>query len=147
MAQHRCSSQRSRHIERRYLHIRNLVAEGHIVVKYIPTADNPADVLTKPLAREPYEKHTSMLYNNVGSGSNATACNGIVSNADAERRHTAIISSAYAALPRISQVHTDGAPSFEAPLRRPLYGAAHAAPRHAAAAHYTSASLHAGDNA
>jgi len=54
---------RSRHIERRYLKVRELVAQGHIVVKYKPTADNHADVLTKPLPRDVHERHVSALLN------------------------------------------------------------------------------------
>ena len=50
LAKHRSSSKRSRHIERRYLHIRELVFDGHIEVRYIPTAENPAELLTKPLS-------------------------------------------------------------------------------------------------
>ena len=61
LANHRSSSARSRHIERRYLYIRDLVHQGIIEVRYIPTDDNPADLLTKPLARDPYSRHTAAL--------------------------------------------------------------------------------------
>ena len=37
LARHRSSSARSRHIERRYLYIRDLVHQGIIEVRYIPT--------------------------------------------------------------------------------------------------------------
>ena len=57
------SCQRSRHIERRYLKLRELVAAGHVRVEYCPTADNHADALTKPLAKEPYRRHTDALLN------------------------------------------------------------------------------------
>ena len=57
------SCQRSRHIERRYLKIRELVAQGHIKVVYKPTADNHADVLTKSLPREVHDKHCDALMN------------------------------------------------------------------------------------
>ena len=57
------SCQRSRHIERRYLKVRELVAAGHIKVVYCPTADNHADALTKPLAKEPFRRHADALLN------------------------------------------------------------------------------------
>ena len=57
------SCQRSRHIERRYLKIRELVAQGHIKVVYKPMADNHADVLTKSLPRELHDKHCDALMN------------------------------------------------------------------------------------
>ena len=53
---------RSRHIERRYLKIREWVAGGHIVVKFVPTAENRADVFTKPLATNDFERHVAALF-------------------------------------------------------------------------------------
>ena len=55
------SCQRSRHIERRYLRVRELVAAGDIVVKFIETALNPADILTKPLEFPDFERHSRAL--------------------------------------------------------------------------------------
>ena len=43
------SCTRSRHIERRYLWVRELVHRGEVVVRYCPTSENVADALTKPL--------------------------------------------------------------------------------------------------
>ena len=57
------SCRRSRHIERRYLKVRELVAQGHIVVRYKPTADNRADVLTKPLPPAVHRLHVDALMN------------------------------------------------------------------------------------
>merc|ERR1712070_733564 len=51
------SCQRSRHIERRYLKLRELVADGEIIVKHVNTDDNHADVLTKPLDAEAFDFH------------------------------------------------------------------------------------------
>jgi hypothetical protein len=48
---------RTRHIERRYLKIRELIDSGHIEVKYVNTNDNTADVLTKALPRVDFERH------------------------------------------------------------------------------------------
>ena len=57
------SCQRSRHIHRRYLKLRELCASGQIVVRYCPTADNHADVLTKPLASDVFRRHADALLN------------------------------------------------------------------------------------
>ena len=57
------SCKRSRHIERRYLKIRELVADGEITVKYYVESadDNHADMLTKPLDSEAFEYHFTAL--------------------------------------------------------------------------------------
>jgi hypothetical protein len=58
------SCQRSRHVERRYLKIRELVAAGVIEVKFIPTADNPADIFTKSgIDTATVDKHLSNVMN------------------------------------------------------------------------------------
>ena len=56
------SCQRSRHIERRHLKVRELVADGELQVLHIQSESNPADVLTKPLEREAFQMHTSTLF-------------------------------------------------------------------------------------
>jgi hypothetical protein len=61
LAKRRESSLRSRHIERRYLKIREWVAEGHIVVKYKNTTDNHADLFTKPLAPADFARHVDAV--------------------------------------------------------------------------------------
>jgi hypothetical protein len=61
LAKDRKSCQRSRHIERRFLKLRELVAEGHIIVKYVNTNDNPADMMTKPLEQPAFERHRTKL--------------------------------------------------------------------------------------
>lgn len=55
------SCQRSRHIERRYLYVRELVAQGEIIVKYVRTETNHADVLTKSLDVDTHNRHIYML--------------------------------------------------------------------------------------
>ena len=55
------SCQRSRHIERRYLKVRELVAQGEIVVKFVESASNHSDILTKPLDRDAFQRHFSAL--------------------------------------------------------------------------------------
>ncbi len=54
-------SQRSCHIERRYLKIREWVAEGHIVVKYMNTTDNHADLFTKHLESADFSRHVDAI--------------------------------------------------------------------------------------
>ena len=55
------SCQRSRHVERRYLKVRELVALGEISVLHVPTASNRADVLTKPLDKTSFDAHVNAL--------------------------------------------------------------------------------------
>jgi hypothetical protein len=43
------SHRRTKHIDVRYHYVRQLIAFGKMEVEYVPTADMPADVLTKPL--------------------------------------------------------------------------------------------------
>jgi hypothetical protein len=43
---------RTKHMERRHFFIRENVEEGRINVKYVPTQDQVADVMTKPLSKE-----------------------------------------------------------------------------------------------
>ena len=62
------SCQRSRHIERRYLKVRELVAQGHIVVKYIPTESNVSDALTKPLPPHLHAAHAAAMMNITPAG-------------------------------------------------------------------------------
>ena len=57
------SCQRSRHIHRRYLKIRELCAAGDLTVTYCPTAANHADALTKPLAADVFRRHTDVMLN------------------------------------------------------------------------------------
>ena len=55
------SCKRSRHIERRYLKVRELVADGEIVVKHVSSRENHADMFTKPLDHEDFGSHFSAL--------------------------------------------------------------------------------------
>ncbi len=54
-------SERTKHIEVKYHYIRERVAEGKIKVKYVPTADQVADIFTKSLCRVQHEKLTRSL--------------------------------------------------------------------------------------
>ena len=55
------SCQRSRHIERRFLKLREWVAAGEIKLEYIDTKENPADALTKHLDADTLARHVAKL--------------------------------------------------------------------------------------
>jgi hypothetical protein len=52
---------RTKHIDLRHHFIRDLVASGIIVFSYIPTKDQQADMLTKPLPKKQFEELRSLL--------------------------------------------------------------------------------------
>ncbi|RAN68450.1 hypothetical protein B5P42_31440, partial [Bacillus sp. SRB_331] len=51
----RSSKSRTKHIDVRHHFIREKVEEGRIMVKYCPTSEMVADILTKPLNKGPTE--------------------------------------------------------------------------------------------
>ena len=55
------SHQKSKHILRRFHLIRGIVPRGDVVVERIPSTDNLADPLTKPLAQEVFERHCTTM--------------------------------------------------------------------------------------
>ena len=57
------SAQHSRHIDRKLYKMRELRSAGRVTVKYVPTDDNTADIFTKVLSRQPFEKHRRALLN------------------------------------------------------------------------------------
>jgi hypothetical protein len=52
---------RVKHIDVQYHFIREQVEAHKIIVKRVPSADNLADIFTKPLGRIPFEKHRAHL--------------------------------------------------------------------------------------
>ena len=54
-------TKRSKHMEVRLYRSRHLVADGEVVMEYMPTADNIADILTKSLPRARYEMLSGMM--------------------------------------------------------------------------------------
>ena len=56
------SHKRSKHIERRYHLIREIVARGDVEVEQISTHDNIADLFTKILSIRVFEKHLEGLH-------------------------------------------------------------------------------------
>ena len=57
------SAQHSRHIDRKLFKMRELRGAGRVVVKHIPGETNPADLFTKILTRQPFEKHRKFVLN------------------------------------------------------------------------------------
>ena len=55
------SSSNSKHIDVRYYFLRELVGKGDLCVKYSRTEDQHADIFTKAIARERFEKHRDFL--------------------------------------------------------------------------------------
>jgi hypothetical protein len=54
-------TKRSKHMETRLYRSRHLVDEGEVLMEYVSTSDNIADLLTKSLPREQYEKLAKMM--------------------------------------------------------------------------------------
>ena len=64
------SAQNSRHVDRELFKMRELRASdrgaGVVVVRHIPGDTNPADLFTKVLAKQPFEKHRKTVLNTSG---------------------------------------------------------------------------------
>ena len=57
------SAANSRHIDRKLFKMRELRGAGAVDVKHIPTDDNEADLYTKILKRQPFERHRKKVLN------------------------------------------------------------------------------------
>ena len=57
------SAQNSRHVDRKLFKMRELRGAGRVVVRHIPGETNPADLFTKILTRQPFEKHRKVVLN------------------------------------------------------------------------------------
>jgi len=57
----RKSYHRSRHVDWRYFKVREYFFDKVLRVEHVPTADNPADLLTKALPFESFAKHAATL--------------------------------------------------------------------------------------
>jgi len=62
LANNPVSSQRSRHINVRYHFIRETIANGEITLKFVGTADQWADILTKALALPQFKFLVKQIY-------------------------------------------------------------------------------------
>jgi hypothetical protein len=57
------SAQNSRHIDRKLFKMRELRGLGVVTVAHVPTAENPADLFTKVLDKQPFDKHRKTVHN------------------------------------------------------------------------------------
>ena len=55
------SHQKSKHIQRRYHLIREIIERGDVKICKVPTLDNVADPLTKALAQQKHDGHTRSM--------------------------------------------------------------------------------------
>ena len=60
------TAQNSRHVDRKQFKMRELRGAGRVVVRHIPGDVNPADLFTKILTRQPFEKHRKFVLNLAG---------------------------------------------------------------------------------
>ena len=58
---------RTKHVDIKYHLIRNLHEEGIIELKYVPTNQMVADIMTKPLPKADFLKHRSKLLESTDS--------------------------------------------------------------------------------
>ena len=65
--------QRTKHVERRHFFIRDMVEALELRVPLIPTKENPADFLTKPLDKGLFFAHRDTFMNVRGTGANSTS--------------------------------------------------------------------------
>jgi hypothetical protein len=63
MARNPTTSAANKHIALRHHFTRDHINNGDIVLAYIPTEDNAADLLTKPLSYEAFSKHRDLVIN------------------------------------------------------------------------------------
>ena len=73
LSRDRKSCHRSRHVDRRYFKVRELVYAGELKVDWVATDDNVADLLTKSLSFAPFDKHRRRAMNASSEGNRGTA--------------------------------------------------------------------------
>ena len=57
------SAQNSRHVDRKMFKMRELRGAGRVSVRHVMGETNPADLFTKILSRQPFEKHRKAVLN------------------------------------------------------------------------------------
>ena len=55
------SHQRSKHIDRKFHKIRELISNGDVCILKVASADNVADPLTKPMSQSQLDRHTEKM--------------------------------------------------------------------------------------
>jgi hypothetical protein len=60
------TSANSRHVDRKMFKVRELRGAGRVNVRHIPGETNPADLFTKILSRQVFEKHRKVVLNLAG---------------------------------------------------------------------------------
>ena len=66
------SASNSRHVDRKLFKMRELRGAGVVVVRHIPGDSNPADLFTKILTRQPFEKHRKVVLNTAALSASVT---------------------------------------------------------------------------
>ena len=63
LAENPQGSHRSKHIDVRFHFLRGLVRLGQVTIHSVASAEQHADILTKPLGREAFRRHRDFLMN------------------------------------------------------------------------------------
>ena len=61
-----------RHVAIRYHFIRDLVEKGEVALDWVAGANNPADILTKPLNASKFKQHAHRITVGIGGGRGAS---------------------------------------------------------------------------
>jgi len=64
-ADHPCNHRQTKHINRKFHFLREQIKEGNIRLKYCKGSDNIADIFTKPLYPEDFERHRGSLIHKI----------------------------------------------------------------------------------
>jgi len=59
MAENVSTSSRTKHVDVRYHFVREFIEDGFIKIVFVRTADNKADIFTKNVVGDLYDKHTN----------------------------------------------------------------------------------------
>jgi len=54
-------NERTKHIDIRHHHVKDMIACRHILLRYIPTTDMTADIMTKALPRDAHQRHVNWI--------------------------------------------------------------------------------------
>ena len=68
MAENVSTSVRTRHVDTRYHFVREMIEDGFIKIIFVRTVHNDADLFTKNVNRETYEKHVVKFLGNCADG-------------------------------------------------------------------------------